>query len=661
MNKITLILVSFLSLFLELCFIRWVPAHVFSVSFFTNVILISAFLGLGLGFLLTEKKWNLFDLFPWALIFAVLSVLFLRRIQITVPPDAKTWIWSYYQENRLYVPPFKVSIISVLGFIFSIGALVFIPVGQKIGKLMKEFSPLYAYSLNIFGSLLGVIFFGAMSFFNLPAFLWFLVAGLITSFIFYKKRGFFITIIIMISIVAVVGLAERDILWSPYYSIESRKTEQGSMSIYVNQFLHQRAINFEKEKYMAEKFLFPYKWFSPERVLIIGSGTGNDVLAARLAGVKHIDAVEIDPVILMLGREHPQRPYDSEAVRIFVDDARSFMHKASGRYDMIVFGTLDSQAMLSVTSSIRLDNYVYTRQALKEARELLTENGVMVLLFSAPTDWMKIKLLELARTVFGEDARYGISDNYLFNLIIFAGPGLGKALSDYPELSRMMPLLPEKSNIKVPSDDWPYLYLEKPCIPQMYKKTILMLLLISLAYIVILTPFKFGKINVFFLALGCGFLLLEAKSITTLSLLFGSTWIVNAVVFSAILFLALLANWFVMARQPARTGWFFIGLILSLIFAYLFPLASLLKLDFFTKILMAGFLTGLPIFFAATIFAIAFKNFKQAGIAIGSNLVGAVIGGFLEYLSMAWGLNSLYIVAIIGYLIAWICFIKKQV
>lgn len=651
-NKITLVSVSFLSLFLELSLIRWIPAHVYSASFFTNIILIASFLGLSLGLLLTEKKWDIFNLFPWILLCSIISILFLRQIQVAIPSDAKTWIWSYYQGNRLFTPPFKISIISVLGLVFFITAFVFIPLGQKIGKLMKEFTSLYAYSLNILGSLLGVAFFGLISFFHLPAFLWFFAAGIISTFVFYKSHRFYISAVIMMCVVGIVGLTEKNILWSPYYSLELRKTEQDSISVYVNQFFHQRAINFEKERYAAEKFQFPYRWFKPERVLIIGSGTGNDVWAARLAGAKDIDAVEIDPIILSVGKEHPQRPYESKGVHIFMDDARSFMHKSHHLYDMIVYATLDSQAILSVTSSIRLDNYVYTKQALEESRSLLTKKGVMVLLFSVPTDWMKVRLLELARAVFGEDVRYLITDNYLFNLIIFAGSGLQKALSNHPELSTIMAPLPKKTEATLPSDDWPFLYLERPCIPGIYTKTLLMLLFISIFSIIVISPLKFGKISVFFLSLGCSFLLLETKSITTLSLLFGSTWVVNAVVFSAILFLALLANWLVMVRRLEESRWFFVALVSSLIFSYFFPLTNLLKLNFFTKVLIAGFLAGLPLFFAAVIFAIIFRRIKQSGIALGSNLMGAVIGGFLEYLSMARGLNFLYIVALLGYLTA---------
>ena len=661
-NKINLVLASFIGLFLELSLIRWIPAHVFSIAFFSNVILIASFLGLGLGYLLSERKPEAYYIFPWFLGVFAMAILLLGNVQITLPADAQTWIWSYYQGNRLYIPIFKAPVTAILGTVFCLVVLVFIPLGQKIGKLMAGFSPLHGYTLNILGSLLGVICFWIFSFFNAPAFTWFLVAGFLAVLVLRKERIFITALFFITLVAAIIGVSERNITWSPYYSIELSRSDDRSLAVYVNQLFHQKAVNFDKDILARDKYEFPYKWFNPGRVLIIGAGTGNDVWIALRAGARHVDAVEIDPVILNLGRKwHPQLPYSSNIVRVFTDDARSFMHRAFLPYDMIVYGTLDSHATLSVTSSIRLDNYVYTRQALEEARRLLSPEGVIVLLFSVPTDWMSARLIESVRSVFGaEETRYVFTDPYLFNLMVFAGPGLKKALSEHPDLSRTLSAPSAKKGIiEIPDDDWPYLYLEKRGIPKLYLITLLMLIGISIAAIFGLSPLKGGKINLFFFLLGCAFLLLETKSVTTLSLLFGSTWLVNAVVFSAILFLALAANWLVMAKRIKKTSWLFGALALSLVVSYFFPVTSLLRLGFFYKAAAAGLVAGLPIFFAAIIFAIVFKSTKYVSAALGSNLLGAVMGGFLEYGSMALGLRALYIVALICYLMAWAYLAKK--
>ncbi|MDP2981511.1 MAG: hypothetical protein Q8N67_05555 [Candidatus Omnitrophota bacterium] len=657
-----LILVSLLSLFLELCFIRWIPAHIFSVAFFSNIILISSFLGLGTGLLLSKKKYDLFPGFSIALSIGVFIIIFSKNIFVYIPPDAQTWLWSYYGGNRFYLPSFKMPIVFVLGIVFSLETIIFIPVGQKIGKLMAGLSPISGYTSNIIGSLLGVICFGAASFFQAPAYIWFLIVLVLVAAVLYRKRAFIPSVFILAGISIFILMQERNILWSPYYSIQLVKDENKSVSVYVNQSFHQKAVNFDKDAAALEKYTFPYRWIHPQNVLIIGAGTGNDVSAALRAGVKKIDAVEIDPLIMKIGlREHPQSPYQSEKVRVFIDDARSFMRKSKGGYDMIVYGTLDSHAVLSTTSSVRLDSYVYTREALQETSRLLSSEGVIVLLFSVPTEWMKDKLLETVRYVFKDEARYILWDPYLFNLMVFAGPGLNSALSLHPDLAKVLTVLPDKSDIEISKDDWPYLYLKKRGIPGLYLSMLLMLSSISLVFIFMLSPFKGAKLDIFFLLLGCGFLLLETKSVTTLSLFFGSTWIVNAVVFSAILFIALLANWFVTKKDPEKIQGFFAALGLSLVASYFFPLSSLLKLGFLAKILGAGLLAGLPIFFAAVIFASVFKRTKYPGIALGSNLVGAVVGGFCEYISMVSGLKFLYILALIFYISAWIIYsFKKQ-
>lgn len=651
-NKIKLILVSFLALFLELVLIRWLPAHLFSLAFFSNIILIASFLGLGLGFFTSRYKRDLFNLFPLILFVFILIALFLRNVQIDIPIDAKTWIWSYYSANKIEgVSLFKLSITQLISLIFVLSSALFIPIGQKIGRLMKEFKPLKAYSLNVLGSLLGVIGFALFVSLGLPAFTWFIIVGIIISFLSFKKPKFVLNLILLLLIIVTIGYIERDTIWSPYYSINTQRSEDESISVFVNQLFHQKAINFNVDEHAKQKYMLPYSFFDPEKVLIIGSGTGNDVWAALEAGVDQIDAVEIDSSILKLG--HPLDPYESDKVEVFIDDARSFVHKASGvkKYDMIVYGTLDSHATLSMASSIRLDNYVYTLEALKETKELLTEDGVIVLLFSVGNNWLAEKLIVLTGEAFGyENTGYLITDSYLFNLIIMAGPGLEDGV--------LLPV-PSELTSNIPTDDWPYLYLSDHTIPKLYSFSLLIMIIISLISVLAFSPVKRFKINPVFFFLGIGFLLLETKSITTFSLLFGSTWLINAIVFSSVLAIVFLVNWIVLKTSLKDPRIFFGGLILSLILLYFFPIATLLKFNLFVKIIVSGFLIALPIFFSSFVFSILIRKVKNINISLGSNLLGAVVGGFLEYSSMIWGLNALYILVLICYLVAWFFICKS--
>ena len=64
-------------------------------------------------------------------------------------------------------------------------------------------------------------------------------------------------------------------------------------------------------------------------------------------GAKAVDAVEIDPAIIAIGEAaHPERPYQHPGVRTIVNDARSFFRTTTGKYDMVVYGLLDSHSVL---------------------------------------------------------------------------------------------------------------------------------------------------------------------------------------------------------------------------------------------------------------------------------------------------------------------------
>ena len=135
---------------------------------------------------------------------------------------------------------------------------------------------------------------------------------------------------------------------------------------------------------MVPYYELPYRLVPhPNNVLILGAGAGNDVAAALRHGAQHIDAVELDPVILRLGRQfHPEHPYSSARVTAHVDDARVFLKKTRDKYDLVVFAFLDSTTLLSGFSSLRLDNYVYTVESFSEAKNALSPHGTLVLSFA---------------------------------------------------------------------------------------------------------------------------------------------------------------------------------------------------------------------------------------------------------------------------------------
>ncbi len=150
--------------------------------------------------------------------------------------------------------------------------------------------------------------------------------------------------------------------------------------------------------------------------------------------------------------------------------------------------------------------------------------------------------------------------------------------------------------------------------------------------------------------MGVGFLLVETKSVTEMSLLFGSTWKVNVLVFSSILVVVLAANLLVFRRRVLPMGALFGGLFASLVAAYIVRASDLLVFGPTVQWALGSLMVALPVLFASLIFSTLLARRADATGALAYNLLGAVIGGLLEYSSMAFGIKALYLVAAVAYL-----------
>ena len=149
--------------------------------------------------------------------------------------------------------------------------------------------------------------------------------------------------------------------------------------------------------------------------------------------------------------------------------------------------------------------------------------------------------------------------------------------------------------------------------------------------------------------LGAGFMLLETKGVVHMALLFGSTWVVNSIVFAAILVMILLSNLTVLAIRPRRLGPAYALLIVALLVNVLVPMREFLALSGTARVVASCAVTFLPIFFAGIIFAVSFRDNPQPDVAFGSNIAGAILGGLSEYTSLMVGFNALLILAIAYY------------
>jgi spermine/spermidine synthase len=660
---------SFVALFLELMVIRWEPAVVRLIAYYANLILISSFLGLGVGAIVGKTRKSLFGWLPALLLLNVLWLLFAHFI--TLPTTAS--------ESRFYTPsPQFVRYVSLVG-IFVSNAIIFVPLGQRIGSLFETLPPLLAYSWDLGGSLAGTLCFGL---FSLTHFSPTLGMGFVTLAIILllpRLQWLRAIPILALSIAGVYFSVTSSAIWSPYYCIIV--TEKGGKApvreplpglrtmrdppiydVRVNHYFLQSDGSSDPNRYSPQKrsgiltaraqYDLPYALASAHRhVLMLGAGGGTDTEIAVLNGAEQVDAVEIDPMLVKLSdRFNASAIYENPKVHVHVEDARAFLRRSSGGYDMVVFGFLDSQTLFSSMTNIRLDGYIYTVQSMQSAFRLLNKNGVLSLSFMAGHEWLARKLVRMVALATDQMPVVYESQG---QVVICAFRG--QHADPPPQFGRFVrtafPEGDELSDAVAPTDDWPFLYLSRKTIPADYLIVIGILLAITIPAVFTLRGRGFGMNDGHFLFLGLAFLLLETKSIGDCSLYFGTTWFVTLVVVTGVLLMVLTANLVAMRMSRFRT-WLYAPLIASLLLLYFVKRDTILALSFDERLLWSLLVVPLPIFFAGLIFSTTFRQGTIPSSFFGANLIGAMIGGFCEYLSMVMGNKNLMFLIIGAYLVS---------
>lgn len=666
-----LFLLSFLILFLEVVLIRWVSTEIRVFAYIKNLPLLASFLGIGVGSLLAGRR----SLLAWgsaALVALVALVAFSDQLGLTnlIFPGTNYAVWGARAiPDAAYtweLTRFTLTIVVVTGLM----VVTFAALGQELGRLMNRLPGLAAYQWNILGSLLGVVCFGLISSLNAAPVWWMSLVALLWVGQTGVRRWWSVGCCLLLPLLAVAGGGGA--LWSPYYRLDVRQIpashsgvpepETAGYYLDVNHDYHQKMVNLGADFRARHTSPFleahglvydlPYQFGKPGQVLVVGAGTGNDVAAALRAGAERVTAVEIDPQILALGRRaHPERPYDAARVRVVNDDARHFFHTTGERFDDIVFGHLDSHTMLSSMSSVRLDNFVYTRESLAEAYGLLREGGVMVLSFAGGLSFPTARIHRMLAEVTGREPLVFKTDYDSAGMSLVVASG-DRPLATPPALAALSYRL-EPQTSRDATDDWPYLYLKTPSVPLAYLWAFGVLALAGLlAWLVARRRWEGGGRGIDWpmLLLGAGFMLLETKGITSLSLFYGSTWVVNSVVIGVILLAIFLANFAVMKFPHVPPGPAFAVLILALLVNYWVRLEQFVSYGWWARTLIAALLLGVPIWCAGVVFSRLFSSRARRELALGWNLVGAMIGGLLENASMVWGLNLLNLVAALCYL-----------
>jgi len=679
-----LLLASFLTLFAELAFIRWIAVEVRVFAYFKNLALLLCFVGFGLGCALAAQRarWKsgllaflgllLIVRMPWR------GAQLLEGLSESLGGAGDIAIWA--TGNNQNWLQYGMAVL-VAGALFLLIVSVFVPLGQTVSRQM-DLAPgaLRAYSWNLVGSLAGVVAFFAVSLLMLPPAVW--LGAVLVGFAFLQASRRDIVLVASLVVPLVLLLHGEagpgtEVLWTPYQQIQYTPVHTPDGEIYgglmrVNHALYQKIVNLSDEflarhpRAMKEPpdenpYNLPFRFAVPDpAVMVVGSGTGNDVAAALRHGSSRVDAVEIDPAILGLGkREHPEHPYDSPRVSIHVDDARAFLQRTKQSYDLILFGLLDSHAQFSDYANMRIDNFVYTAESFREAARHLTPNGVIFVKFQVDHAWLATRLVEILRQTFGKSPRVFLAEsNYSASatcFVISPGNRVEEALGADPRLAEFVqknPFAVPAEAVPITTDDWPYLYQEGRWIPRTYYSIGVLVILIAIGLYAQIGGARRNVPSLFFFSMGAGFLLLETQVISRLALFFGTVWQVNGIVISALLIALLLAN--AVVERSAKDWprfWIWTALVAGLAIAYWFPFERIGGLPAVAGAI-AVVVFSVPVAFAGILFALEFRATASPSAALGANILGAVAGGLLETLSLSFGMRALLLVAVAVYCLA---------
>lgn len=643
-----LFLTSATVLFVELTLIRWIPSNIVYVGFFNNFILIASFLGIGIGIVLGRHRARTLPFAGMLLALALVVVVFEVR---SVGRGGDVFL-GVPEGTRLEVD------LVVLAVLLGLVVAVMASLAAPLGVLLRALPPLRAYAVDVAGSLAGIGAFAMLAAIGAGPAAWFGVSLLLgvalETLAGGRRRARIATAALLGSVLFVASAASAADVWSPYYRVTRFAERDGSLGLAVNGIPHQDllpATRLTNPPYYDQV----YRWYPErrfERVLIIGSGGGTDVAVALAHNVGEVDAVEIDPAILGIGRaEHPDRPYSDARVHAYVDDGRSFLRSTDRRYDLVIFALTDSLTLVTTTANLRLESFLFTEEAFSSVSQHLAPDGVFVLYNWYREPWLIDRYGAMLERVFGVSpivATYAqLSDVHAATLGVTRGP-------PPPSISPVaLDLAPAPEGA---TDDHPFPYLRDRVIPATYLVALGALVVLALGLVAAAAraagagPTRFSP---HFFALGAAFLLLETKSLVTFSLLFGTTWVVNALVFAGIL-LSVLAAVAVAGRWRRRDPRvLYAGLFASLAVTYVLPPWALLFDPAPLRYAVAVVLGFSPIFLANLVFAHGFRDTTAADMAFASNVLGAVIGGVLEWSAIVIGYQQLVILVAVLYAIAY--------
>ena len=147
-------------------------------------------------------------------------------------------------------------------------------------------------------------------------------------------------------------------------------------------------------------------------------------------------------------------------------------------------------------------------------------------------------------------------------------------------------------------------------------------------------------------------MLLETKSIVQFALLWGSTWSSASLAIASVLMMALASALTVARVQIRRRGAIAAALVALLVLNYFLPVGRVTLSSRLLESLFYGALVFSPVFCAGLLFSSSYQRSASTDADFGANLLGAMIGGVGEYLSLLTGYRFLLVLVGGCYLLA---------
>jgi protein-L-isoaspartate O-methyltransferase len=646
-DRARLAFASFLMLFVELALIRWVTSNNVYVTKATNFVLLASFLGIGIGFLNARARRDYLRWTPVALMVLVGFVLLFPVILSSLSGPH-----PYRGLRNMLALPQPVS----LAVVFVLVAAVMAGLGQAMARTFVGFRALNAYRLDIVGSIAGIAVFSGLSFLDQPPATWGIIAcaGLLVLLAPKVRWWQAAAVAVVVAALCIESFVPHQ-TWSPYNKLSIYQTsgKNPALNVSANNIPYQAARSLAVLARQKPFYWYPYRHVnkaSLNNVLIIGAGTGNDTAVALASGAKHIDAVEIDPELLRLGEQRaPSQPYSSPRVILHVADGREYLQDTSKKYNLILFALPDSLAAVSGQSAVRLESFLLTKESIAQVKAHLAPGGTFAM-YNYYAPFLLNRYATTIDDVFGrapcEDVGPPLGGRQLATLTVYSR-GAVPNCTTYWHGTKVAPA----------TDDYPFPYLPSPGLPWVYVWMLVAILLGSVLLIRVgggSGPLRRMHRYTDLAFMGAAFMLLETKNIVQFALLFGATWFVNSLVSAGVLVAVYLAVETARHVRLPRPMILYAALIVSLAVTWLVPADAPLDLPLIPRFLAASSLAFAPIYIANLIFAQRFSDVEMTGNAFAANLLGAIVGGVIEYAALATGYRFLLIVVGVLYALAFV-------